>query len=181
MSLIASVLLLASETAVQSAAAEGRWDASLRAGYGYMFTTGVSSLGTGGGPSMGYVFRSHVRLELAALWSYGDTVRASNATLAYRSSYSSMHATAGVGYELAIGPFRFTPGARLGGLYVDGSTVVGPTKVHDEKWFPMIGPSLLFVVRIGRAEFGVDGESFFLPTWVASPVCGVYATGGYRF
>lgn len=184
MSLIAATLLLASASTVD---VEGRvdrgagWDASLRAGYGYMFTSGVSPVGAGAGPSIARVFRSRLRLELAAMWSAGTSERASNASFTYRSSYSSMHATAGIGYELALGPFRVTPGARFGGLRVEGTTHDGDAKFHDERWLPILGPSLLLIARIGRLELGLDGEAFYLPTWVASPICALYATGGLRF
>jgi hypothetical protein len=182
MSLIAASFLLASAAIdVEHQVDQGGWDASLRAGYGYMFTTGVSPVGVGAGPSLARVFRSHVRLELAAMWSYGTSERATNGSFTYRSSYASMHLTGGVGYELALGPLRITPGARVGGLRVEGTTHDGAAKFHDEQLHPMFGPSLLLIVRVGHVELGVDGEAYYLPTWVASPICALYATGGVRF
>src|SRR4051812_5467238 len=67
------------------------WDASLRGGYGRVFTDGLSYLDAGVGGALGYHVSSRLRLELSVLRSFGAEVRASNDVLAYRSSDSSTH------------------------------------------------------------------------------------------
>lgn len=161
--------------------AQGAWDASLRAGYGAAWTTGVSSLGVGLGGSAGYVFPWHLRLELVALWSAGDTDGANNAAITYRASYSSLRGTGGVAYEIAIGPVRLRPGIQAGATFIYGSTKVGPATVRDGEPRFIVGPSLAAVLRVERFDVGIATEAFFLPSWVAAPSAGVYALTGVRF
>ncbi len=162
--------------------ARGTWDASLRAGYAAAWSTGVSSLGVGLGASGGYVFSSpRIRLEVVALWSVGDTDAASNGVITYRASYSSLRVTGGVAYEIPIGPVRLRPGIQAGVTLIHGYTRIGAAEVRDGEPRFIMGPQLAAVVRIRRFDVGLAAEAFFLPSWVAAPSAGLYATTGVRF
>lgn len=178
---LASALASALVLAAREARADGEWDASLRAGYAAAWTTGVSSLGTGAGASVGYVFPVRIRLELVAVWSAGDTDVASNAVLTYRASYASLRGTAGAAYEIPIGPVRLRPGVQTGFTFIYGTTQVGAAKLRDGEPRFIVGPALAAVMRLGRFDVGLATEAFFLPSWVAAPSAGVYALTGARF
>ncbi len=165
----------------EPAPARGTWDAAARVGYGSAWTTGVSSLGVGVGGSVGYVLPVRIRFELVLLWSAGDTDDAGNGAFRYAASYSSLHGTAAVAYEIPIGPVRLRPGIEGGATLIYGYTTVGAATLHDDKLRFIVGPALSGVVRIERFDVGLAAEAFFVPTWVAAPRAGIYALTGMRF
>lgn len=168
-----------------TSAQEGRFRASIRAGYGAVFTTGLSYLGTGAGLSIAYAITPSWVADATLLGSQGESIRASNqgnGGFVYQSSYSSIQSTLGAAYTGRMGPLRIRPGVRAGLSFVDGRTKLGASTMRDEHRLPIVGPHLEITVRLfSRFEVGVDGEAFFLPTWVAAPTAGLYGVAGAVF
>jgi hypothetical protein len=184
--LVAPAVLLAGLAAGRTAHAEEvprepPWDISLRAGYGTVFTSGVSYLNTGFGVSVGHTLGPHFRLEAVGLSSSGEGVRAENASIAYRSIYSSFRASLSLSYEARLGPVRLRPGIGAGVSVIDGHTTIGTTTLRDVHWAAIVGPVLESVVRVGHFEIGVAGEAFFVPGWPAAPTVGTYGIAGIVF
>lgn len=162
-------------------AGERRWDASVRAGYGTVFTEGISYLGVGVGAALGRRVGAHLRLELVGLASFGSSERASNATITYRAEYSSFQLSAGAAYEIRLAAISLRPGFRAGGSLIEGHTRIGSVALHDLHMGAILGPSLAALAHIAKMELGFAGEAFFLPTRPAAPTAGVYAIAGVAF
>ncbi len=185
LALVATLLLApsvarATEEAQRSTPPERRaeWTLGARVGYVAAWSTGVSHLGIGEGLAFGRTWRWGLHLELQGFHFEGDRDVAGNATLTYVSSYHSLAAQAGAGYEFALGHLRLRPGALAGVSFVDGVTKLGRAIVKDEITRGTFGPSFTCFVVLSRFHLGAEAQALFVPSDVAAPSLGVFGLFG---